>query len=182
MDQPRIGTEAQRHPNGTNRTVSRGIRQSNRGQGVRHGGKVTFNAFGTISYDARKKSYILQSYAQGNAGDFALTPTADGYVWDIPAGPSAIIRYTATVKDGARCEVGDRMDESETSRRYGLARSGRSSHEIAQLQQHTTSARFVSQTSHFFLWLVGFLSRLEKYLDSGEFPMYTPKSHFGCIP
>lgn len=44
----------------------------------------------------------------GRSGDFALTPSADGYVWEIPAGPM-IIRYTAVIKDGAWREVGDRI-------------------------------------------------------------------------
>jgi len=44
----------------------------------------------------------------GNAGDFALTPTPDGYVWEIPAGPMTI-RYSATIRDGAWKEVGDRI-------------------------------------------------------------------------
>ena len=37
-----------------------------------------------------------------------MKPTADGYVWEIPAGP-ATIRYTAVVKDGTFHEVGDRL-------------------------------------------------------------------------
>ncbi len=71
-------------------------------------GNVTFNAFGTISYNARTKGYLLHSYAQGQAGDFVLSPTSDGYIWEIPAGP-ATIRYTAVIKNGAWREVGDRI-------------------------------------------------------------------------
>jgi hypothetical protein len=70
--------------------------------------QVTFNAFGTVAYDVAKKSYTLHSYAQGRAGDFPLTVTSDGYVWEIPAGPMTI-RYTAVIKDGAWREVGDRI-------------------------------------------------------------------------
>lgn len=70
--------------------------------------QVTFNAFGTISYDSAKKAYSLHSYAQGRAGDFVLTPTADGYIWEIPAG-AMTIRYPATIKDGKWKEVGDRI-------------------------------------------------------------------------
>jgi hypothetical protein len=50
----------------------------------------------------------LHSYAQGQVGDFVITPQADGYVWEIPAGPMTI-RYTATIKDGNWKEVGDRI-------------------------------------------------------------------------
>jgi len=71
-------------------------------------GQVTFNAFGIVSYDPGRKAYVLHSHAQGQSGDFKLTPTSDGYVWEIPAGPM-IIRYTATIKDGAWREVGDRI-------------------------------------------------------------------------
>jgi hypothetical protein len=71
-------------------------------------GKVTFNAFGTISYSVRTEGFTLHSYAQGQAGDFTLTPIADGYMWEIPAGP-IVIRYTAIIKNGAWREVGDRI-------------------------------------------------------------------------
>src|SRR6185295_13840916 len=78
------------------------------GRGYDPDGKVTFNAFGTISYDPAKRSYTLHSYAQGYVGDFAFKPTSDGYVWEIPAGQMTI-RYTCVVKDGAWREVGDRI-------------------------------------------------------------------------
>ena len=78
------------------------------GRGYDADGKVTFNAFGTISYNPDTRVYTLHSYAMGSVGDFVLTRTADGYVWEIPAGP-ATIRYTAVVKDGAWREVGDRI-------------------------------------------------------------------------
>ena len=78
------------------------------GRGYDTDGKVTFNAFGTISYNPATRAYTLHSYAQGNVGDFVLAPAADGYVWEIPAGPMTI-RYTAVVKNGAWREVGDRI-------------------------------------------------------------------------
>ena len=78
------------------------------GRGYNADGTVGFNAFGTISYNPATRVYTLHSYAQGNVGDFALTQTADGYVWEIPAGPMTL-RYTAVIKDGAWREVGDRI-------------------------------------------------------------------------
>jgi hypothetical protein len=78
------------------------------GRGYNADGTVGFNAFGTISYNAATHTYTLHSYAMGNVGDFAFTPTADGYVWEIPAGPMTM-RYTCVVKDGAWREVGDRI-------------------------------------------------------------------------
>ena len=78
------------------------------GRGYNADGSVGFNAFGTISYDPNSRVYTLHSYALGNVGDFALNRTADGYVWEIPAGPMTI-RYTAAIKDGTWHEVGDRI-------------------------------------------------------------------------
>ena len=78
------------------------------GRGYDPDGKTTFNAFGTVSFNPTTHAFTLHSYAQGNVGDFALTPSADGYVWEIPAGPMTM-RYTAVIKDGAWQEVGDRV-------------------------------------------------------------------------
>lgn len=78
------------------------------GRGYDADGKVTFNAFGTISYDPATKGYTLHSHAMGFVGDFALKPAADGYTWEIPMGPTTI-RYTATIAAGAWKEVGDRI-------------------------------------------------------------------------
>jgi hypothetical protein len=87
------------------------------GRGYDADGKVSFNAFGTISYNPATRAYTLHSYAQGNAGDFALKPTPDGYVWEIPAGPMTI-RYTAVIKDGAWREVGDRIQPGKEPVRF----------------------------------------------------------------
>jgi hypothetical protein len=78
------------------------------GRGYDTDGKVSFNAFGVISYDPASKAYVLHSYAQGRSGDFPLTPTADGYVWEIPAGP-AKIRYTAVIKPDSWREIGEQV-------------------------------------------------------------------------
>ena len=78
------------------------------GRGYNPDGSVGFNAFGTISFNPATRVYTLHSYALGNVGDFALNRTADGYVWEIPAGPMTI-RYTAVIKDGTWHEVGDRI-------------------------------------------------------------------------
>lgn len=78
------------------------------GRGYDQDGTVTFNAFGTISYDPATHAYTMHSYAQGHVGDFMLTPTADGFTWEIPAG-AILIRYSATIKGGVWREVGDRL-------------------------------------------------------------------------
>ncbi len=78
------------------------------GRGYKADGSTAFNAVGIVSYDPRAKAYEFRSYAMGYAGTFVLTPTGDGYVWEVPAGPG-LIRYTATVKDGTWHEVGERI-------------------------------------------------------------------------
>ena len=78
------------------------------GRGYDADGTLAFNAFATISFNPATKAYTMHSYAQGSVGDFALTPTAEGFVWEIPAGPMTI-RYTATIKGGKWNEVGDRL-------------------------------------------------------------------------
>ena len=78
------------------------------GRGYDADGKVSFNAFGIISFDPAAKAYVLHSYAQGRSGDFPLTLTPDGYVWEIPAGP-AKIRYTAVIKPDSWREIGEQV-------------------------------------------------------------------------
>ena len=87
------------------------------GRGYDADGKVSFNAFGTISYNPATRGFTLHSHAMGFVGDFVFTPTADGFVWEIPAGP-ATIRYTAVVKDGKWKEVGDRITPGNPPERF----------------------------------------------------------------
>ena len=81
------------------------------GRGYDADGSVGFNALGVISYNPATRAYTMTSWAPGNAGAFPIRPTADGYVWEIPAGPGAVIRYTATIRDGALREIGERIVE-----------------------------------------------------------------------
>lgn len=78
------------------------------GKGFNRDKSVGFNAFGIVSFDPATRKYSFHSYAQGRSGTFSFTPTADGYVWEVPAGPMTI-RYTATLKHGNWNEVGDRI-------------------------------------------------------------------------
>jgi hypothetical protein len=78
------------------------------GRGYGPDGKLIFNAFAILSYDSAQHSYSMRSYAQGRVGDFHFTPSANGYKWDIPAGPMTI-RYIAHVEGGVLHEVGDRI-------------------------------------------------------------------------
>ena len=79
------------------------------GKGYEADGRPSFNAFATISYDIGAKAFRFHSYAHGMVGDFVFTPTNDGYVWEIPAGPQVTIRYTAIVGAGEWFEFGDRI-------------------------------------------------------------------------
>jgi len=81
------------------------------GRGYRDDNTTGFNAFAAISWNAQTEKYEIRSYAQGYAGTFDLTPTADGYVWSVPAGPNAMIRFTATVKNNTWREVGEYVAE-----------------------------------------------------------------------
>lgn len=87
------------------------------GRAYRADGSTGFNAFGVIAFDPAAKTYTLRSHAQGRYGEFAIRPTADGYVWEIPAGPMTI-RYTATIKDGSFKEVGDRIVAGREPERF----------------------------------------------------------------
>ena len=87
------------------------------GRGYDADGKVSFNAFGTISFDPDTRAYTLHSYAMGRVGDFVMTPTTDGYTWEIPAG-SMTIRYTAVIKNGTWTEVGDRIAKDQPPVRF----------------------------------------------------------------
>ncbi len=87
------------------------------GRGYDSAGKVTFNAFGTVSYSPATKAYTLHSHAMGSVGDFALTPMTEGFTWEIPAGPMTL-RYTATIKGGTWLEVGDRIQAGKEPVRF----------------------------------------------------------------
>jgi hypothetical protein len=78
------------------------------GRGYNPDGSTGFNALGVISFEPNTGVYSMRSYAMGQAGDFKLALTADGYTWEIPAGPMTI-RYTAVMKDGAWREIGERI-------------------------------------------------------------------------
>ena len=86
------------------------------GRGYDPDGKVAFNALGVVSYDPLKHAYSMHSYAMGMSGDFSFLPNSDGYVWEIPAGPTTI-RYTAVIKDTTWNEVGDRITPGKESAR-----------------------------------------------------------------
>jgi hypothetical protein len=76
------------------------------GRGYNADGSVGFNALGIISFNQATNSYTISSWAQGRNGVFPFRVTADGYEWEVPAGPGITIRYTATVTADTLREVG----------------------------------------------------------------------------
>ena len=79
------------------------------GRGYNADGTAGFNALGVISYNPATRAYSITSWAMGRGGTFPIRPTADGYEWEVPAGPGATIRYTATIREGTLREVGYRI-------------------------------------------------------------------------
>jgi hypothetical protein len=79
------------------------------GRGYTADGAVAFNAFGIVSFDPVTGRYSLTSWAMGYSGTFPLRLTDDGYVWEAPAGPGAIMRYTAVVRGDSWHEIGERI-------------------------------------------------------------------------
>ena len=87
------------------------------GRGYDANGETVFNAFAIVSYDPATQAYTLHSHARGMVGDFAFTPTANGYHWEIPAGP-ATIRYTAVIDGDSFFETGERIVEGQPPMRF----------------------------------------------------------------
>ncbi len=97
------------------------------GKGFRDDGSTGFHAFGVLSYDPGTRAFTLTSHAQGYGGAFKFTPSDAGYVWEVPAGPNATLRYTATLHDGTWTEVGDLIVPGQPPRRtfeMNLRRTG----------------------------------------------------------
>jgi len=70
-------------------------------------GKTLFNAFAVIAYDVPRSRYVITSYASGYTTTTGLELNANGFGWEVPAGPGAKMLFTAVVKDGVWHEVGD---------------------------------------------------------------------------
>lgn len=69
-------------------------------------GAPTFNAFAVVSWDDATDRYVMRSYANGQAADFPLEATADGFRWTIPS-RGGEMRYVTVFKDGEWVETGD---------------------------------------------------------------------------
>jgi hypothetical protein len=76
------------------------------GRGYNADGTVGFNALGVVSFNPATNSYTISSWALGHNGVFPFRVTAEGYEWEVPAGPGATIRYSATVTADTLREIG----------------------------------------------------------------------------
>ncbi len=99
------------------------------GRGYEADGRIAFNALGVVYFDTARKALRFQAHAMGNSGEYSFAPTAEGFVWEIPAGPMTI-RYTATIHGDHWHEVGDRVIPGAPEQRFfemNLKRVGDSS-------------------------------------------------------
>lgn len=76
------------------------------GRSTNDDGTVAFNAFAVVSWDDATDSYVMRSYANGQAADFPLEATADGFRWTIP-NRGGEMRYVTVFRDGQWIETGD---------------------------------------------------------------------------
>lgn len=88
------------------------------GRGYAADGSTQFNAFAVLSWDERAGKYLFRSYANGYTGEYPFELTENGFRWEMPAGPNAMIKYVAVVENGTWHEVGDYVAEGQPPRRF----------------------------------------------------------------
>ena len=86
------------------------------GRGYKTDGTLAFNALGTVSVDEKSAGYEIRAYAQGRSGTYRMEATTKGVIWEIPAGPQAIMRYTITIENGLWHEVGEYLAKDQPPR------------------------------------------------------------------
>lgn len=87
------------------------------GRGYKSDGTLAFNAFGTVSADAKTGAYDFKAYAQGRSGNYRMDAIPNGVVWELAAGPQATMRYTITIDAGVWHEVGEYLAKDQPPRR-----------------------------------------------------------------
>ena len=80
-------------------------------------GKTLFNAFAVISYDTRTKRFLITSHASGYTTSTNLKVMANGFEWEVPAGPKATMHFKAVVEGGVWTETGDLVGSDGQPRR-----------------------------------------------------------------
>jgi len=87
------------------------------GSGFSTSGEMSFNAFAIVSYDKKRNEWEIRSYTNGYVGTFPFEPKEDGYVWSTPAGPDAVMRYTAQFEGDIWREIGEYVPTSGEPRK-----------------------------------------------------------------
>lgn len=77
------------------------------GRGYEADGTLAFNAFGIISKNAQSGEYEMRAYRDTESGTYPVELTDSGFIWEIPAGPAGVVRYTVWVEDGTWHETGE---------------------------------------------------------------------------
>jgi hypothetical protein len=86
------------------------------GRGYRSDGTLAFNALGTVSADEKTGGYEIRAYAQGRSGTYRMEASANGVIWEIPAGPQATMRYTIAIDKDVWHEVGEYIAKDQPPR------------------------------------------------------------------
>lgn len=86
------------------------------GRGYQSDGTLAFNAFGSVSADAKTGTYDFRAYAQGRSGTYRMEAIPNGVSWELPAGPQATMRYTITIVGGVWREVGEYLVKDQPPR------------------------------------------------------------------
>lgn len=81
------------------------------GRGYSAKGETAFNAFAVVSKSGPDGAWEMRSYTGGRAGTFPFELTPSGYVWSTPAGPNAIVQYTATFDGESWSQIGEYIVE-----------------------------------------------------------------------
>jgi hypothetical protein len=105
------------------------------GRGYRRDGTLAFNAFGTVSADAKTGAFDFRAHAHGRSGTYRMEATPNGVTWELAAGPQAIMRYTITIEAGVWREVGEYLAKDQPPRQVmemTLKRTGNTDWPAAQ--------------------------------------------------
>lgn len=105
------------------------------GRGYEADGKLAFNAFGVVSADSKKSDLEFRAYSAGRSGTYRMQATETGAVWEIPLGPTALMRYTITITDDQWHEVGEYLAKDQPPRKIAelqLRRTGETDWPAAQ--------------------------------------------------
>lgn len=82
------------------------------GKGYNPDGSIGFNALGVIA-PMTEGGFEMRSWTLEAAGAFPIEVAGQGFRWETPGGPNAVIRYSATFDGTTWTEVGQRVAEGQ---------------------------------------------------------------------